>query len=213
MSPGSNAPTHIRRSFYTHANRIASISYITGPTMDPLLQSTFSVASILLPFLLLLTMAAFYPLPAAANYYTPPVHMQKQRGYRLCDQCGIAETPYIPKFRLCGGCVRPLPILSSLPSLTSHLYLTSSRPNTACVPLSSSLPIPHPNLSSSSPTTAKKPTGLHTKPSANTPPNKWLAPANAQPAPAPTTTKTSPRAYASSPRRTTHSSLGSATKR
>jgi len=36
---------------------------------------------------------------------------------------------------------------------------------------------------------AKKPTGPHAKPSANTPPNKRLAPANPQPAPAATTTK------------------------
>lgn len=97
--------------------------------MDPLLYSASSVASILLPFLLLLfTMAALYALPAAANYHTPPMHMHKQRGYRLCDQCGVAETPYIPKFRLCGGCVRPLLTLSSLHILTFHL---SSLPNTA----------------------------------------------------------------------------------
>lgn len=51
-------------------------------------------------------MATYYTQPAAANYYTPPMTMQKQRGYRICDQCGAVETPAV-KFRLCGGCVRP----------------------------------------------------------------------------------------------------------
>jgi hypothetical protein len=56
-------------------------------------------------------MATRYAQPAAANYYSPPSssHLtMKQRGYRLCDQCGIAETPAVPCFKLCGGCVRPL---------------------------------------------------------------------------------------------------------
>ncbi|KAG6811817.1 hypothetical protein H0H92_005676 [Tricholoma furcatifolium] len=48
-------------------------------------------------------MTAYYTQPAAANYYSPPMTMQKQRGYRICDQCGAAETP-TAKFRLCGGC-------------------------------------------------------------------------------------------------------------
>lgn len=39
--------------------------------------------------------------PAATNYHAAP----KQRGYRICDQCGAAETPSVPKFRLCGGCM------------------------------------------------------------------------------------------------------------
>ncbi|KAG6832746.1 hypothetical protein H0H87_000595 [Tephrocybe sp. NHM501043] len=47
---------------------------------------------------------AYYSQPAAANYYTPPMTMHKQRGYRICDQCGVAETP-AAKFRLCGGCM------------------------------------------------------------------------------------------------------------
>ncbi|KAL0562891.1 hypothetical protein V5O48_019187 [Marasmius crinis-equi] len=45
-----------------------------------------------------------YTQPAAANYYTPPAHHQKQRGYRACDRCGAAETP-ATRFRLCGGCM------------------------------------------------------------------------------------------------------------
>ncbi|KAG6873478.1 hypothetical protein C0995_015181 [Termitomyces sp. Mi166 len=49
-------------------------------------------------------MATYYAQPAAANYYTPPMTMQRQRGYRICDQCGAAETPSA-KFRLCGGCM------------------------------------------------------------------------------------------------------------
>jgi len=31
--------------------------------------------------------------------------MQKQRGYRMCDQCGRQENPAVQKFRLCGGCL------------------------------------------------------------------------------------------------------------
>jgi len=52
-------------------------------------------------------MATRYAQPAAANYYSSPSssHLtMKQRGYRLCDQCGIAETPAVPCFKLCGGC-------------------------------------------------------------------------------------------------------------
>jgi len=47
-----------------------------------------------------------YFQPAAANYHTPPVQpQQRQRGYRICDQCRTPETQSL-KFRLCGGCVR-----------------------------------------------------------------------------------------------------------
>ncbi|EDQ98507.1 uncharacterized protein LACBIDRAFT_335899 [Laccaria bicolor S238N-H82] len=46
-----------------------------------------------------------YFQPAAANYHTPPVHpQQRQRGYRICDQCRTPETQSL-KFRLCGGCL------------------------------------------------------------------------------------------------------------
>jgi hypothetical protein len=48
-----------------------------------------------------------YSLPAAANYHSPPPHhhhAMRQRGYRICDQCGSAETPNVPRFRFCGGC-------------------------------------------------------------------------------------------------------------
>ncbi|KAF9265092.1 hypothetical protein L218DRAFT_957777 [Marasmius fiardii PR-910] len=45
-----------------------------------------------------------YSSPAAANYYSPPAQQQKQRGYRICDQCGLVETP-TTRFRLCGGCM------------------------------------------------------------------------------------------------------------
>jgi len=51
---------------------------------------------------------AYYSQPAAANYYTPAQQhhvSQKQRGYRLCDQCGAAENPSVSRFRLCGGCM------------------------------------------------------------------------------------------------------------
>lgn len=48
---------------------------------------------------------AYYTQPAAANYNTPPMTMHKQRGYRICDQCGAEETPTVSKFRLCGGCM------------------------------------------------------------------------------------------------------------
>lgn len=51
----------------------------------------------------------YYSQPAAANYYGPAsAHhpSQKQRGYRLCDQCGAAENPATSRFRMCGGCVR-----------------------------------------------------------------------------------------------------------
>ncbi|KAJ7759338.1 hypothetical protein DFH07DRAFT_817265 [Mycena maculata] len=48
---------------------------------------------------------AYYAQPAAANYHTPPVHSVRQRGYRICDQCGVAESPSVSKFRLCGGCM------------------------------------------------------------------------------------------------------------
>ncbi|KAF8896022.1 hypothetical protein BD779DRAFT_1493488 [Infundibulicybe gibba] len=49
-------------------------------------------------------MSAYYTQPAAANYNSPSSHSQKQRGYRICDQCGAAENPSVSKFRLCGGC-------------------------------------------------------------------------------------------------------------
>ncbi|KAF5368805.1 hypothetical protein D9757_012282 [Collybiopsis confluens] len=49
-------------------------------------------------------MPAYYSQPAAANYSTPPAHPQKQRGLRICDQCGQYESPAV-KFRLCGGCM------------------------------------------------------------------------------------------------------------
>lgn len=49
-------------------------------------------------------MTTYYSQPAAANYNMAPLHTQRQRGYRLCDQCGTVETPAV-KFRLCGGCV------------------------------------------------------------------------------------------------------------
>ncbi|KAF9063461.1 hypothetical protein BDP27DRAFT_1299661 [Rhodocollybia butyracea] len=49
-------------------------------------------------------MPAYYPHPAAANYSSPPAHNQKQRGYRICDQCGQEESPAV-RFRLCGGCM------------------------------------------------------------------------------------------------------------
>ncbi|KAK7006191.1 MYND-type domain-containing protein [Favolaschia claudopus] len=49
-------------------------------------------------------MQAYYALPAAGNYHTAP-HALRQRGYRLCDQCGAAENPSVSRFRLCGGCM------------------------------------------------------------------------------------------------------------
>src|ERR1700683_5156545 len=66
---------------------------------------------------------AYYSQPAAANYYTPAsAHhaSQKQRGYRICDQCGAAETPATCRFRMCGGCVR----VSCL-CFVQHFELTS----------------------------------------------------------------------------------------
>ncbi|KAI0671333.1 hypothetical protein C8Q78DRAFT_1028367 [Trametes maxima] len=51
-------------------------------------------------------MAAVYAQPAAANYFTAPAHAApKQRGYRVCDQCGSVEQPHLGRFRLCGGCM------------------------------------------------------------------------------------------------------------
>ncbi|KAL0955031.1 hypothetical protein HGRIS_003951 [Hohenbuehelia grisea] len=49
---------------------------------------------------------AYYSQPAAANYYTAPTSQpHKQRGYRVCDQCGAVENPSATRFRLCGGCM------------------------------------------------------------------------------------------------------------
>ncbi|KAI0052352.1 hypothetical protein FA95DRAFT_1386699 [Auriscalpium vulgare] len=48
---------------------------------------------------------AYYATPAAANYHTPPTHSHRQRGLRMCDQCGSAEQPASKPFRLCGGCM------------------------------------------------------------------------------------------------------------
>ncbi|TFY76972.1 hypothetical protein EWM64_g7038, partial [Hericium alpestre] len=48
---------------------------------------------------------AYYSTPAAANFYSPPSHSHKQRGMRLCDQCGAVEQPGVKQFRLCGGCM------------------------------------------------------------------------------------------------------------
>jgi len=50
-------------------------------------------------------MAAYYSQPAAANYNTPATNSVRQRGYRICDQCGAVESPSVSKFRLCGGCM------------------------------------------------------------------------------------------------------------
>lgn len=51
-------------------------------------------------------MATAYAQPAAANYFAAPSHPpQKQRGYRVCDQCGAVEQPTSARFRLCGGCM------------------------------------------------------------------------------------------------------------
>lgn len=60
---------------------------------------------------------AYYSQPAAANFHAPPIHQHRQRGYRICDQCGAAETPTV-RFRLCGGCVRLLPNFNSIIHLT-----------------------------------------------------------------------------------------------
>ncbi|KAH6913613.1 hypothetical protein BKA70DRAFT_1370047 [Coprinopsis sp. MPI-PUGE-AT-0042] len=39
--------------------------------------------------------AAYYAQPAAANYHTAPLHPQRQRGYRICDNCwGCMTTQY-----------------------------------------------------------------------------------------------------------------------
>jgi ribosomal protein S14 len=46
-----------------------------------------------------------YYQPAAPNYHGASHRSNRERGYRLCDQCGIEESPAV-KFRLCGGCVR-----------------------------------------------------------------------------------------------------------
>ncbi|KZT23267.1 hypothetical protein NEOLEDRAFT_1136570 [Neolentinus lepideus HHB14362 ss-1] len=48
---------------------------------------------------------AYHTQPAAANYYSPSSSHHKERGYRLCDTCGTAETPATGRFRLCGGCM------------------------------------------------------------------------------------------------------------
>ncbi|KAF9037558.1 hypothetical protein BJ165DRAFT_1353456 [Panaeolus papilionaceus] len=49
-------------------------------------------------------MTTYYSQPAAANYSSAPHHSQRERGYRICDQCGTVETPAV-RFRLCGGCM------------------------------------------------------------------------------------------------------------
>lgn len=68
---------------------------------------------------------AFYTQPAAANYNITPTHVQRQRGYRICDQCGAAESPSVPKFRLCSGCVRchRSPIPSFVPNVIRSPHL------------------------------------------------------------------------------------------
>lgn len=51
-------------------------------------------------------MATAYAQPAAANYFTTPSQApQKQRGHRVCDQCGAVEQSSVVRFRLCGGCM------------------------------------------------------------------------------------------------------------
>lgn len=71
-------------------------------------------------------MATAYAQPAAANYYTTPMHPpQRQRGYRLCDQCGAVEQPSV-RFRLCGGCVSGI----DLPRACSALTCTDSQMTT-----------------------------------------------------------------------------------
>jgi len=51
-------------------------------------------------------MATCYATPAAANYYTTPSSRHhKERGARMCDNCGAIEQPTIKQFRLCGGCM------------------------------------------------------------------------------------------------------------
>jgi len=46
----------------------------------------------------------YYTQPAAANYHSNPLHSQRQRGYRICDNCQTEETSAV-KFRLCSGCM------------------------------------------------------------------------------------------------------------
>ena len=69
---------------------------------------------------------AYYSQPAAANYYTPAsAHHapQKQRGYRICDQCGAPENPSVSRFRMCGGCVRRRSPFSSLWISRTHVLI------------------------------------------------------------------------------------------
>ncbi|KAJ7168661.1 hypothetical protein C8R46DRAFT_1350258 [Mycena filopes] len=49
-------------------------------------------------------MAAYYAQPTP-SYHATPAHSIRQRGYRICDQCGAAENPSVSRFRLCGGCM------------------------------------------------------------------------------------------------------------
>ncbi|KAH8831378.1 hypothetical protein DL96DRAFT_1587581, partial [Flagelloscypha sp. PMI_526] len=51
------------------------------------------------------TMATMYQHPAAANYYAAQPHAMGKpaRTYRICDQCGAAESN--ARFRVCGGCL------------------------------------------------------------------------------------------------------------
>ena len=65
---------------------------------------------------------SYYAQPAAANYNTAPLNNQRQRGYRICDQCGTVETPAV-KFRLCGGCVRSLNALYTDILTNEHPFL------------------------------------------------------------------------------------------
>lgn len=76
-------------------------------------------------------MPAYYSQPAAANYSSPPAHNQKQRGYRICDQCGQVETPAV-KFRLCGGCVR-LALCPYLINFTDNCLIIAQMVTQYCV--------------------------------------------------------------------------------
>ncbi|KAI4522157.1 hypothetical protein EV121DRAFT_265411 [Schizophyllum commune] len=60
-------------------------------------------------------MAAVYAQPMVPYGHGPSAHHasssshhhapRRDRGYRVCDQCGRPETPTASRFRLCGGCM------------------------------------------------------------------------------------------------------------
>lgn len=141
-------------------------------------------------------MAAVYAQPMVPYGHGPSAHHasssshhhapRRDRGYRVCDQCGRPETPTASRFRLCGGCMTTQYCVRDTP----FILPTSTDPPR-------------------SRRTVRRTTGRRTSRSASTP-RARSSPRRARPRHPP---RTSRRTCASSRARTKRCSLGPASRR